>query len=251
MKKILYLLVLCMALAACHSDKNRIVIEGTLANAGREQIRLAVILPDGNRFIDSTKLKNGQFRFEIQARSQSEKSRAATPMMYQISLSDDNTLTTIAKGGDHIRITANAEKLIRGYHVEGGEEAVLVGQLDSALALFADSSDRLLVLFQQYMDNDSVREHIEQTYIPMTEKHKVYLADFIRQHPDKMASYIALYQSYNRRYFFNEEEKLEMLKQLNESLQRQYPDNPYLLEMQQHLEVLTLREQYKQRYDTD
>lgn len=240
-----------MALAACHYDKNRIVIEGTLDNAGREQIRLAVILPDGNCFIDSTKLKNGQFRFEIQARSQAEKNRAATPMMYQLSLSDDNTLTTIAKGGDHIRISANAENLIRGYHVEGGEEAVLVGQIDSALALFADSCDHLLAIFQQYVDNDSVRENIEKTYLPMTEQHKAYLADFIQQHPDKIASYIALYQSYNRRYFFNEDEKLGMLKQLNESLQRQYPNNPYLLEMQQHLEVLTLREQYKQRYDTD
>ena len=251
MKKILYLLVLCMALAACHYDKNRIVIEGTLDNAGREQIWLAVILPDGNCFIDSTKLKNGQFRFEIQARSQAEKNRATTPMMYQLSLSDDNTLTTIAKGGDHIRISANAENLIRGYHVEGSEEAVLVGQIDSALALFADSCDHLLAIFQQYVDNDSVRENIEKTYLPMTEQHKAYLADFIQQHPDKMASYIALYQSYNRRYFFNEDEKLGMLKQLNESLQRQYPNNPYLLEMQQHLEVLTLREQYKQRYDTD
>lgn len=240
-----------MALAACHYDKNRIVIEGTLDNAGREQIWLAVILPDGNCFIDSTKLKNGQFRFEIQARSQAEKNRATTPMMYQLSLSDDNTLTTIAKGGDHIRISANAENLIRGYHVEGSEEAVLVGQIDSALALFADSCDHLLAIFQQYVDNDSVRENIEKTYLPMTEQHKAYLADFIQQHPDKMASYIALYQSYNRRYFFNEDEKLGMLKQLNESLQRQYPNNPYLLEMQQHLEVLTLREQYKQRYDTD
>ncbi|MBR4787438.1 MAG: DUF4369 domain-containing protein [Bacteroidales bacterium] len=251
MKKILYLFILCMALASCQSDKNRIVIGGTLNNAAHEKIRLAYITSDGLCFIDSMRLKDGQFRFDIQARTQSEKERASTPMMYQILLSNDNTLTTIAQGGDHIRITADANNLIRGYHVEGSEEAVLVGQLDSALNVFADSADKLLVLCQRYLEDDSVRAYIERCYVPMTKQHKAYLTDFIQKHPDKIASYIALYQSYNRCSFFEENEKLEWLKKLNEPLQKQYPNNPYLLDMQQRIEVLTLREQHKQRYDTD
>ena len=243
MKKILFFLLTCIVLVSCQSNKNKIIIEGVLNNATNEKIRLALVTTDGLTFIDSMKMKKGQFHFEIEAKTKEERQLAATPMMYQLMLSLDNTLTTLAQGGDHIVFEADAHNLIQSYHVKGSEEAVLMGQLDSALNAFVEPTENLFVTYQINIENDSIRSAIEQEYLNLLDEHKQYLLQFIQKHPDNMASYIAFYQSYNRRCFFDETENIDLLKKLTASLKKKYPDSPYIQRMQQHVELLELKEQ--------
>jgi len=66
-----------------------------------------------------------------------------------------------------------------------------------------------------------------------------------------MASYIAFYQSYNRRCFFDENENLPLLKKITEALQKKYPNNEYVKGMQQRVEALEMAKKEKiQQYDT-
>lgn len=243
MKKILSALLICLLFAACQSNKNKIIIEGVLNNATNEKIRLAWVTTDGLHFIDSMRLNKGQFHFEIAAQNDDGKKRLETPIMYQLMLSYDNTLTTLAQGGDHIVIEADARNLVRNYHVTGSEEAVLMGELDSALNAFVEPTENLFVTYQVNVENDSIRAAIEQEYLVLLENHKQYLTNFIQEHPNNMASYIAFYQSYNRRCFFNETENLDLLRQLTASLKQKYPENPYIQRMQQHIELLELQKQ--------
>ena len=124
------------------------------------------------------------------------------PMMFQLFLSEENSLATMAKKGDRLKITADAEDLTRTYQISGGEEAVLMHQLDSTLTAFVIPTEKLYETYQENSENDSVRADIEAQYVKMLQDHKDYLREFIQNHPDNMASYIAFFQSYNRRNFF-------------------------------------------------
>lgn len=251
MKKLLFTLLPLCLLLSCQHKKSLIVIEGDIAGASNNKITLALITNDGLETLDSMKMKNGHFCFELKANDKAAQTRAASPMMYQIMLSPYNTLTTMAKGGDHILIHANAENLIENYHVSGGEEAVLMGQLDSALHAFAQPADSLYRIYSYDIYNDSLGEAVEQQYLQLINHHKQYLKQFIQQHPDKMASFVAFYQSYNRRCFFSAQEDKALLRQITQSLKKQYPDNPYVQNMQHKLEMMDLMEAKRNtEYDT-
>lgn len=251
MKKHLLLVlgIILLIVSSCQNKKNQIVFEGQIKNAHNEQIWLAVVTNDGLQMLDSMKLEKGHFCFTLKSETEEEKARVNTPMMYQIMLSPFNTLTTLAQAGDHIVFDASADDLVDGYHVSGGEEAVLMGQLDSALNAFVHPTEQLYRKYQSNLQNDVVREEVEQQYVEMLEHHKQYLKDFIKNHPHNMASYIAFYQGYNKRSFFNEMEDLALLKQITQSLKKQYPESPYVKNMQQHVEILDLREQERKEYN--
>ncbi len=249
MKKTLILLLPLCLLLSCQHKRSLITIEGDISGANHGKIALALVTNTGLEPIDSMRMKNGHFLFELKADGKEAKKRAGTPMLYQIMLSPYNTLTTIAMGGDHLTIKADAENLAGSYTVSGGEEAVLVGQLDSALRAFVRPVDSLYLPYRSNIHNDSVREAIERQYVQLVNHHKQYLIQFIRQHPDKMASYVAFYQSYNNRRFFNEQENKPLLRQITYTLKKTYPDNPYIPNMQNRLEMLDLMEQERRTQD--
>ncbi len=246
-KSLLFLLtLLSIGLFSCTNKQSQIILEGNLENAHDEMVRVCLVDLEDMVLLDSVKLKDGHFKFVLTAKSEVEKSRFSSPMLYQIFLSNDNTFTTLAQGGDHLFFTADAKDLISTYKVNGSEEAVLMGQLDSALTSFVKPTEQLYEIYQNNLENDSIRADIEQKYVKMLENHKNYLVRFIQQHPKNMASYIAFYQNYNRRNFFDENEDFDMLKTLTLSLKEKYPNNPYIKNMIQHIEVLDLMQQKEQ-----
>lgn len=244
MKKItLVISMLVLLCCSCQNKKEQIVIRGAINGGSNEVVRLALITTDGYTMLDSVKMKDGHFEFIIPAKTDEEKARAASPMIYQIFLMPTNSLSTIAKGGDHIDITADAHNMIKTYKATGAEEAVLMWQLDSALRIFVGQTDKLFAVYQHSISDDSVRADIETQYGILLQHHIQFLKHFIQQHPHNMASYIAFYQSYNRRSFFDEYHDLDLLKQITESLKKTYPDNPYIKVMEQKVEMLKFENQ--------
>lgn len=245
------LILSAILIISCQNRKSLITIEGDIAGVKDDKLVLAVVTNDGLDILDSVTLKNGHFRFELKADNDAAKARAASPMMYQIMLSPYNTLTTIAMGGDHIIIKTDAENLVDDYTVSGGEEAVLMGQLDSALNSFVQPVDALYRTYRNNIEEDSVRAKIEKQYIQLLDHHKQYLVNFIQEHPDRLASYVAFYQGYNRRSFFSEQEDKALLRKITQTLKKRYPENPYVQNMQRRLEMLDLMEQERNiQHDT-
>ena len=153
-------------------------------------------------------------------------------MMFQLFLSEENSLATMAKKGEHLRITADAKDMVRTYRISGGEEAVLIHQLDSSLAAFVIPSEKLYEEYQKTLEDDSARAEIEAKYVVMLQNHRQYLENFIEKHPNNMASYIAFYQSYNRRNFFDIYRDLEVLKKINANMEKVYPESEYVKSME-------------------
>ena len=62
--------------------------------------------------------------------------------------------------------------------------------------------------------------------------------DFIAAHPNNMACYIAFYQSYNRRNFFDLQQDLDVLKQINANMSKVYPESEYVKTMTHIVEMV-------------
>ena len=241
MKKIVLLLFATFTLIAC-SDRNvSVSITGDIHNGGNKMIRLALITAEGMDIIDSANLRDGHFEFKISSENERIKERENAPMMFQLYLSEENSLATMAKKGERLKITADAEDLTRTYQITGGEEAVLMHQLDSSLTAFVIPTEQLYETYQQNSENDSVRVEIEAKYVKMLQDHKKYLRNFIQNHPNNMACYIAFFQSYNRRNFFDLYQDLDMLKQINNNLSKVYPESEYVKAMKNMADLIESR----------
>ena len=230
-----------LLLTACNNRNVSVTISGNLSNANDQMIRLALITSDGMDFIDSTNLHNGQFEFKISSENELIKERENAPMMFQLFLSEDNCLATMAKKGEHLKITADAKDMARTYNISGGEEAVLIHQLDSSLTAFVIPSEKLYEEYQKTMEDDSARAEIEAQYVVMLQNHRQYLENFIETHPNNMASYIAFYQSYNRRNFFDIYRDLDVLKKINANMEKVYPESEYVKSMKNIVEMVEMQ----------
>ena len=241
MKKIMLLLIVAITLAGCTDRNVSVSISGDIQNGGSQMLRLALITAEGMDIIDSVNLRDGHFEFKISSEDERIKERENAPMMFQLFLSEENSLATMAKKGDRLKITADAQDLTRTYQISGGEEAVLMHQLDSTLTAFVIPTEKLYETYQENSENDSVRADIEAQYVKMLQDHKDYLREFIQNHPDNMASYIAFFQSYNRRNFFDIYQDLDILKQINDNLSKVYPESEYVKAMKNMANLIESR----------
>ncbi|MCR4827610.1 MAG: DUF4369 domain-containing protein [Bacteroidales bacterium] len=241
MKKIVLLIIMAMILASCADRNVSVNISGDIQNGGNKMLRLALITAEGMDIIDSANMRDGHFEFKISSEDERIKERENAPMMFQLFLSEENSLATMAKKGERLKITADAEDMTRTYHISGGEEAMLMHQLDSSLTAFVIPTEKMYETYQKNSENDSVRAEIEAQYVKMLQDHKNYLRGFIQNHPDNMASYIAFFQSYNRRNFFDIYQDLGMLKQINNNLSRVYPESEYVKAMKNMANMIESR----------
>lgn len=240
-----------LLICSCRHTEDRIVIQGSIHGGNNELLHLAIVTTDGYTLIDSVRMKNGDFTFILPLKTKEDKARVTSPMIYQLFLTPTNSLSTMAKGGDHIVIEADADDLINTCRVSGAEEAELMWQLDSALRSFVVPVEKLYVIYQQHIDDDSIRADIESQYTRLLQNHIQYLNQFIQEHPHNMASYIAFYQSYNRRKFFDEYQNLKLLKKITQSLKDVYPNNSYVKMMEQKVEILEMQHQQEKNKTHD
>ena len=56
-----------------------------------------------------------------------------------------------------------------------------------------------------------------------------------------MASYIAFYQSYNRRNFFDIYRDLDVLKKINANMEKVYPESEYVKSMKNIVDMVELQ----------
>ena len=242
MKKVTMILIAAVILAACGNQKTSVVISGDIKDGGNQKIMLVLITSEGMEMLDSVNLKNGHFDFKVSSDNELIKERENAPMMFQLFLSESNSLATMAKKGEHLKITADAQDLTKTYHITGGEEAVLMQQLDSALTAFVVPAEKLYETYQKNMEDDSTRAEIEAKYVVMLQNHRQYLENFIDNHPQNMASYIAFFQSYNRRNFFDIYQDLDVLKKINANMSKIYPESEYVKTMIHVAEMVESRQ---------
>lgn len=212
----LTVVLLCLLCLGC-SRRNGVLFEGNVAGAEGKFITFSLIHPDGENSADSVQIKNGHFKMAFPVED-------GNPHFFKISLCNDNAFTTLAKKGEKLEFEADAASLVRSYTVTGSHDAELMQQLDRRLSLFADSAE-ILMEWYDLNNDDTLHGQIERAYNQITAHHAAFLRQFIQENLQSMSVLAAFYQRYNRCAFIREEENLDLLKTLYDSLQKQYPDS--------------------------
>ena len=209
-------LLLCILCLGC-KRQNGVTFEGNVSGAEGKFITVSLLHPNGENRADSVQIKNGYFKMTLPVED-------GNPHFFEISLCKDNAFTTLARKGENLKFEADASSLVRSYTISGSHDAELMQQLDRRLSLFADSAEILMEWFEN--DNDEIlHEQIERAHNQITANHAAFLRQFIRENPQSLSSLAAFFQRYNNCVFLPEEENLDLLKMLYDSLQQQYPDS--------------------------
>ena len=209
-------LLLCLLCLGC-TNQNGVAFEGNVSGAEGKYITISLIHPNGENSADSVQIKNGHFKIAFPVEDDN-------PHFFKISLCNDNAFTTLAKKGEKLEFEADAASLVRSYTVSGSHDAELMQQLDRRLSLFADSAE-ILMEWYDLNNDDTLHGQIERAYNQITAHHAAFLRQFIQENLQSMSVLAAFYQRYNRCFFIREEENLDLLKTLYDSLQKQYPDS--------------------------
>lgn len=237
MKKLICFGLLALLLSSCFRQ-NQVRISGQLQHGNGRMIHLSLLTAEGLLPVDSCVVRRNAFQFSISEKVIERLTGSADPVFFQLSFTDDNGLTTLARGGQTVLLKADADRLVSSYRVEGPEDAMLMWELDSALSRFVQYTDTLMQVYQYYMDNDSVRKGVEHRYNRAVDRHTQYLRDFIYSHPYSFSSMIAFYQEYNYCRFFNEKKDVELLRMFTDSLAMNYPNSQYVKYLQSRIRKL-------------
>ena len=212
-------IIMVLLFASCHRNHDKIIIQGYLNDNICKKIYLSKTTSNGTFLMDSTEIHKGKFAFKIKTDK-----HITCPVFYQLSLSSVNRMNTIAKSGDHLKITADAKNLAKSYTIEGSDDAKRMLQLDRLLTAFVDTIEVLYAFYEQHIENDDVREYVDILYQNLLTQYRSELIRFIKQNSHSLVSIPAFYQTYNRRRFLDEQENLNLLQLIYYDLKKKYPD---------------------------
>ena len=231
-KGIITAILLALFFGACRSDRDKVIIQGNLENNIYKTIYLSKITPYGAFLIDSTEIRKGKFLFKVKTDE-----CAACPVFYQLSLSQVNSMNTIAIGGDCLQIAADARILAKSYTIEGSDDAKRMFQLDRMLTAFIDTAESMRAFYEPYLENDDMREYVESQYNDLLSQYNENLIRFIKQNSHSMVSIPAFYQPRSRTQFLDEQENLDLLKLIYHDLREKYPDSEEVKFLEQRIRM--------------
>ena len=224
------LLFLLSIVVSC-TRHNGVTFEGSITGADGRYLTVSRTCADETLFTDSVQIRNGTFSLTVPSGDDG-------PDFYCISLHGDNAFTTLADKGETVHIEADASSLVRTYRATGSADAERMCQLDQHLALFADSTDYLMNLYDYYYEDDTMRAKIEDVYMKIRENHTDFLRDFIRKNSESISCLAAFYQRYNRHKFFSEMEDRELLQDIYSTLKSRYPNNGNVIWLEERIEKI-------------
>ncbi len=240
-KRIFFIFLTSIMMVGCRQGGQEIVFTGELTDSPSKQIYLSEVTPEGTLLLDSCLPENGKFRFVLREKLKELQERRQTPHFYRLSFSEENGFTTVAKNGEILNIKADGMNMVTTYTVSGSEEAQLMWQLDRQLSRFIDSTEVLQAIYENDIENDSLRSRVEEVYLILADNHTRYLLNFIASHPNSITTIPAFYQRYNRKIFFPEEENLSLLQQIYQNLVILYPDNENVQYLKKRIESIEFK----------
>ena len=228
---ILIPLLLLLSIVVSCNRHNGVTFVGNITGADGCYLTISRTCAGETLFTDSGQIRNGSFSLTVPSGDDG-------PDFYLVSLCRDNAFTTLADKGETVHIEADASSLVRTYRATGSPDAERMCQLDQRLALFADSTDYLMELYDKNITDDSMRAEIEAAYVHIRENHTAFLRDFIGQNSESLSSLAAFYQRYNQCVFLPEEENLELLQSICTTLKSRYPKNGNIIWLEERIEKI-------------
>lgn len=174
-------------LAASCTEKKHFIIEGNIANGGKEKIFLYRMDLQGDVLIDSLKMKNGSFKFKL--------NKLEEPSFFKLQLTPNSFITLLGDTTEQINVTSAKDSFSRKYKVENSQGSAMVQILTGKIKELRFKVDSLSALYNSLSNNEkNVRlENIGNELETIIDEYKKYICDFVLSNPRSFASYYALF----------------------------------------------------------
>lgn len=188
MKKLSYLLVFCLAIAACKND-SKFTIDGKILNAApKSKVYLFSLVKNNAVAIDSTVMSDkGEFKFS---------NTSVGPNFFKVAV-DQNEYMIIAHNGDDIKLEADLSDKNMEYKLSGAEEADKLQELNINKNKYTARMAAIQRRFEDQVEaQPSKREAIANQMRPALLKETQGLVDFIlkfaNDNPKSLTSFYAI-----------------------------------------------------------
>jgi len=188
MKRLSYLLLICLAFAAC-KDKSKFTIDGKIQNAAtKSKVYLFSLVKNNAVAIDSTVLsEKGEFKFAHET---------AGVDFFKVT-ADQNEYMIIAKNGDEIKLEADLSNKNMEYKLSGAEEADKLQELNVNKNRYTAKMAEIQRQFEEQVEAEPQnREAIANQMRPALMKETQGLVEFIlkfaNDNPQSLTSFYAI-----------------------------------------------------------
>ena len=157
---------------------------------------------------------------------------------YIIRESRDNFVTLLIEPGETVILSGKVDDLPLTYEVEGSEGSLLLRMLNKRLHESLTKVDSLADLYRESRfspDFETIHAELNKAYTEIFEGHRQYVKSFIQDHPNSLASIIALYQYFGDKAMLRETEDFEYFLNLSKSLAEVYPTNRHVINLKKRV----------------
>lgn len=238
MRRIVLFLSVSLLIYSCNN--NGVVIKGKLENAKGSYIYLQELAVDGAGKVDSLLLpKSGSFKF---------KREQQYPVFYTMWVGKTRKyITLLAKPGERIKITADADSLFKTYQLKGSEESLNLQILTRRFNQTLNTCDSLNNVYQQFIASRNpnlvnIQKILSMSFDNALEEQRKFTISFIEKHPSSLANILALYQKVDsNNWVLNKPGDTKYYTKVDSALYKNYRDTPHVSAL--HANIQQLNEQ--------
>ncbi|MES2829307.1 MAG: TlpA disulfide reductase family protein [Bacteroidota bacterium] len=219
MKRLLILLVVCVAFAAC-KDNSKFIIEGQFSNTTPQgKVYLIGLNKDNTTPLDSTVFsEKGEFKFEH-----------STPGVDFFKISTgSNEYMIIAKNGDHIKIAADLTEKTMTYTISGAAEADKLEELNTIKNQAVGRINAVQVQFDQAVEaqpdnRDAIMENMRPQYQKEVNGLNQSILKFAEDNNESLSGFYAI-------NLLNPAEYEKEMVAYSDKIKGSFTDNPSVVE---------------------
>jgi len=225
-------------LLGCNQSPNEIVINGDFDKAPQQTVYLSKLTIDAKTKVDST-ITDEQGKFTLSR-------KINVPDFYTVSLKGNKQSITLAlHPGDNIHIKANARNFKDSYVVTGSKDSRLIKELNEKLRSNISKIDSLGNVYRDNRNSPNLRQlknKLDDEFRSIVEDQRKFSKSLIHDHPESLASLMALYQRITpRSQVLTPDRDFEQYAFVDSNLYSLYPES----EAVKHLHKMV--EKYKQK----
>lgn len=224
-----------LGLMAC--NKERVRISGRISHGEKQVLHLDEVDLYKNIPTDSVVLTNdGRFNFAFNIKEAG---------FYQLRLSKDKYIVLFPEPGQHLKITADADKLLPSLNIEGSHGTE---QVTKIIQMLNDTKIQLDFVAAEFTkaQSDSTKARLNKEYMNILEQHRKNSIAYLLTNYNSLSCLYVLYQQYQPdSYVFYKPTDMQFFKIISDSLEKYYPGSRHVKALRAYTDNMIAK--YKSR----
>lgn len=159
-------------------------------------------------------------------------------------------ITLAVEPDEKIYLTADYDNIRGTYTVSGSPGSEILWELTRKQQQGLQKADSLRTVFHDNRfepDFEEIRQELKNEYHQIKEEQVAFALSIIDQHPESLASILALYQFFEDKRLITEAEYFDYFNHLSQSLCNAYPSNKHVINLKKRVNDFKREEQQRKQ----